>query len=198
MTDLQGAVLFTAMFAVFQLAIHFLPNTGRALRKRACFYTNDGNIAFYVDQFSTRQGKVDYAFAGMFGSIFSCRVDSQHMNILLDQLRTLRDDIDTGAYCVGNPDQTPWEKPKGSPLFGRKYTVLKRYWFINDISAENRQKYHNHLFDISICNDAAGHFALFELPPEPENVRRTRISLEDIKKGCDEVLGAFAEDFAEA
>jgi len=200
MTDFQRAMLlFVATLAVFQLAKPFVTRRAQTLRKRVCLYKDQWDCSIYLNEITTKKDKRFYTLSGMSKGSFSQRIERRHMKLLIDKFRTLRDDIETGAYRVGNPDRAILDGPEGHPaLFGRQYTVFKRYGFVSYLSAKNEQRYHAYLFDIFICDEAAGHFALLKLHGDPEFVRLIRLSLADVRKLCDEVLGTFAADFAEA
>ncbi|MCM2453458.1 hypothetical protein [Agrobacterium vitis] len=200
MTGFQQVILFLmASFAVYLLVQPFMDNWGQTLRKRVCLFKEKWSFSFYLNVYTTKKSELIYTFSGTFDGYFSRQIEPQHMKLLIEKIRILHDDIETGSYYVSRPYQAKiGDNKRGKLYFGPTFTVFKRYGFVSYLSEENEQKYHNDLFDIFICDAPKGHFAVFKPLGGPEVSPLIRFSLLDMKKTCEQVLEAFEKDFAES
>lgn len=199
MTGFEKTVLFLmASFFVCLLMQPVISTWGLTLRKRVCIFKQKYGSSFYLRAFTMKKGQLTYVFSGEHNGSFSHRIEPQHMKLLIEKVRTLRDDIETGSYYINRPYQEQIGNPnRGKLYFGPTHTVFKRYGFISYLSRENEQKYHHTLFDIFICDEPEGHLAFFKPLGDPEISRLIRFSLPDMKKTCDHILDAFERDFVD-
>jgi hypothetical protein len=196
MTGLEKTVLFFMIsFAVYLLVQPIWFHWGQRLKTQVCLHKEKWGNFFYLNSFVTKKGELTYSFSGSLGGDFWRRIQPRHMKLLIEKIKLVRDDIETGAYSVCKPYETVLgDNSRGKLYFGKKFTVFKRYGFISYLSENNEQKYHNDLFDIFICDSPDGHFAVFKPLGDPETPRLIHFSLQDMKKTCEKILEAFEKD----